>query len=1436
MKIIARTSLLSVGILFFILFFSVLKIQSESGNRFIFNQRGEGTITGYVLESGPMPMPISGATITASNDLNTYSTTSNQVGLYSLENVAEGMYTITCNAEGYAPQVVDNIVVNDGEVVEIDFALIQYINPPTGVTAGYFDFTHTSAAIQWNEPEGVDIDHYEIYRLHEGEETEPGMWTLLDDNVVDTCFLDLFWPELDSGLYEYAVIGYSGYNFSEPAFSNTIVRGFQVVANFRIDGQGEAGALITLINEDINPDYYYQDITPFDGKVTFYDVYQGIYTLTILYNYYPFYELRHISIIQDITCNISFCCDLSPKNLHVDTATMEACWLDPEPKYQTLFKENFEHGYIPTTWQEVFIEDTVSWEIGTGSPSGIPSYAHSGDYNISFSGDSAQTLIMTPPINLANALLPKLIFWYCQSQDTNEWNHLKGYYRNSPGGPWHNLFDSYDNNYPFWVRKVISLPEVTEYYRIAFVAESNNPSGGGICLDDIEVTSALEPDGPYENEDFTGYHLYLDETQLGTYDTAGCHSLGDVSYGFHVAGVWATYFGVESYYAECGFYYYPCDSLAQPQNFHGLVNGMVVTLSWEPPETMKPPNQEYSNDYSRFELWGYYIWKNDRKWAFIPASVNEYTDTIFFPENCYAWEGESYLILRYNVTAVYHEGESCLIDPSFEAICPMPDPPEGLTAEILEGDHVLLTWNPPGNDTGEWIHWDDGENYDSFGLTSGGDFEVASRWEVVDLVPYDGMYLTKIAFYPRGATPEYALKVWTGDTAGILVLDQELSAVVLDQWNTVTLTTPVQIDATQELWFGYAITGQPAGEYPAGYDAGPAIQGKGDMISVDNGEWTTLTALGLDYNWNIWGYVTPEADRYDLLGYNIYLFDEVMAFTEDTFYITPPLFPDTYEYYVTAVYDGGESCKDGPAVVQDCCTSGIQGLVYDARTEKPLSGVTVELGYGEEMITRVDGQYGFYHIGIGTKTVTAEAEGYKPFIQSTWLPSYTIMDLDIRMVDTSLFTFPFVESWDGGAFETQQWTFFPEQVGWQINTMEGHPAPSAQFESSEPMNDYCYSLVSPFIDVLGIESNVILEFDLNMYSSNLTGTEMLTVDVWEGDEWIEIDEFSNATLLEWEHQHYDVTDYAQGKITRIQFTAHGTSIQNIDYWQVDNIIMREAVMRILSGQVLDQYSSPVYATIDVGDLVTYTDENGYFSVHLEEGSYVLSINAEGCLPFTQEVHLENQTYLEIVLPCNLMLVDPMSIYVESFEGYETRYIIIENSGPETMTWMVEIDYLNKNQDITINFDKQSMEWLSLGDSSDIIVPGEIEEIAVNFNGEDLEEGIVYEANIIFTSVPDYGTKVVNVGFMLLTGIGEVDHNDLIRIYPNPSKDYIIIESEQDINLLTITNYIGKTLFETETEGTRYFQINTSGFSNGIYLIRCRMSNGNSVIRKLVINR
>jgi hypothetical protein len=67
------------------------------------------------------------------------------------------------------------------------------------------------------------------------------------------------------------------------------------------------------------------------------------------------------------------------------------------------------------------------------------------------------------------------------------------------------------------------------------------------------------------------------------------------------------------------------------------------------------------------------------------------------------------------------------------------------------------------------------------------------------------------------------------------------------------LTNPVPITGTEELWFGYRCNVTTG--YPAGCDAGPALDGFGNMMYYQSA-WTTLLALApLLQNWNFQGYV-----------------------------------------------------------------------------------------------------------------------------------------------------------------------------------------------------------------------------------------------------------------------------------------------------------------------------------------------------------------------------------------------------------------------------------------------------------------------------------------------------------------------------------------------------------------------------------------------------
>jgi hypothetical protein len=212
--------------------------------------------------------------------------------------------------------------------------------------------------------------------------------------------------------------------------------------------------------------------------------------------------------------------------------------------------------------------------------------------------------------------------------------------------------------------------------------------------------------------------------------------------------------------------------------------------------------------------------------------------------------GQNYLI---GVSAIYDDGESPLVTQEFFIPEPLLFPPLNLVGEVID-EGALLTWEEPASQ-GAWLHWDSGINSDAVGGENIEIFDAAIRFESSDLNTTDGHYLTRINIYIADADCQIFLRVWQGGNqnyAGTLIREQLVAYPIADYWNEIELESPVLIDASQELWFGYRVI-NTNGVYPAGTDNGPAVSFKGDMLLYGS-DWVSMsTYFGWDINWNIQG-------------------------------------------------------------------------------------------------------------------------------------------------------------------------------------------------------------------------------------------------------------------------------------------------------------------------------------------------------------------------------------------------------------------------------------------------------------------------------------------------------------------------------------------------------------------------------------------------------
>jgi len=250
--------------------------------------------------------------------------------------------------------------------------------------------------------------------------------------------------------------------------------------------------------------------------------------------------------------------------------------------------------------------------------------------------------------------------------------------------------------------------------------------------------------------------------------------------------------------------------------------------------------------------------------------------------------------------------------------------PANLTAAVL-GNTVSLNWTTPGGG-GEpgWLTYATEANSSSIGLVSAGNMEVAAKWAPAganSILPYVGMNITSVKFWPAQAGLTYTVHVYTG-AAGNTVYSQVVSNPTIDAWNEVVLTTPFAIPSGTYVWVGYSCT-QLAGQFPAGIDAGPAVAGFGDMYRSGS-SWSSLynaSAGANDGNWNIQAYVTdaagraamitpppPRNDR-EITAYKVYRDDAFLAEVAAalTSYQDLNVAGGLHSYKVTAMYGVNES-------------------------------------------------------------------------------------------------------------------------------------------------------------------------------------------------------------------------------------------------------------------------------------------------------------------------------------------------------------------------------------------------------------------------------------------------------------------------------------------------------------------------------------------------
>jgi len=209
----------------------------------------------------------------------------------------------------------------------------------------------------------------------------------------------------------------------------------------------------------------------------------------------------------------------------------------------------------------------------------------------------------------------------------------------------------------------------------------------------------------------------------------------------------------------------------------------------------------------------------------------------------------------------------------------------------------------------------------SYWGANNGVMDVAIKWDPIQLIGYQGAEITKIKFV-AGYCPNanFTIRVYQGED-GDVIYEQEVASVSFNDWNTINLDNPVEININESIWVGYHVV-HNSGEYPAGIGQG-VDNPNSDLVKYDNGNYWGHIQTYYNYSWTMAAYVEmdgnivelPQSDVSDtkslnneIQAYKMYIDgNEVAQTTEDTWQFQYLDKGETYTGGVAVAYDDGDS-------------------------------------------------------------------------------------------------------------------------------------------------------------------------------------------------------------------------------------------------------------------------------------------------------------------------------------------------------------------------------------------------------------------------------------------------------------------------------------------------------------------------------------------------
>jgi hypothetical protein len=208
------------------------------------------------------------------------------------------------------------------------------------------------------------------------------------------------------------------------------------------------------------------------------------------------------------------------------------------------------------------------------------------------------------------------------------------------------------------------------------------------------------------------------------------------------------------------------------------------------------------------------------------------------------------------------------------------------------------------------------------------------------------------------------------------------------------------------------------------------------------------------------------------------------------------------------------------------------------------------------------GSYKLFLTRFGYDTIQQQLQVVSPVTQSFLMMQMKFPPENLTVNDSSLMArwdvpryekVLFSETWSAGNFSASAWTV-PPGSNWTVQTTYGNPAPAAHFSGLPHLAGYSQPLTSKIIS--GERSTLLkLRYDIQLSNAGNTTVNEMAVEIWNGLDWMLLKNYSNSGgTVPWTTADLDISAYSCMDF-RLRFRATGGDSYDINYWNIDNIMI-----------------------------------------------------------------------------------------------------------------------------------------------------------------------------------------------------------------------------------------------------------------------------------------